>query len=70
MFKTGGEYFTLVASDPTSAVTVVTIKARDGVHRAWKFFESEADLRLFLTTKTNDYETEVNSAGNSAYTLR
>ena len=77
VFKTGGEYFTLVASDPTSAVTVVTIKAGDGVHRAWKLFESEVDLHLFLTPKMNDYEaatspneivTFIHQTGNSETT--
>jgi len=70
VFKTGGDYFTLVASDPASAIAVVAIKADDGVHRAWKLFESEVELRLFLTKKTKDYEEEVNSTGISAHTLR
>jgi len=70
VFKTDGDYFALVASDPASAIAVVAIKADDGVHRAWKLFESEVDLRLFLTNKTKDYEEEVNSTGDSAHTLR
>ena len=70
VFKTGGDYFTLVVSDPASATAVVAIKADDGTHRAWKLFESAVALRLFLTNKTKDYEAEVNSTGDSAYILR
>lgn len=62
--KTSGDYFTLSASDPMVAVTAITIKPDNGIHKAWKLFTSEADLRAFIVTKTNEYEAIMNSGGN------